>query len=181
MFEEKFGMLPKKKVRYDGENVTVNKEVISIEEIKAIYFRPFNLAKNEWGSIYFSTNGNDLSAEVPFHKHLVKFTQGQTEKIEELLELLDMEVIRKGNFADDRKNMTAQNKAQKNKRVCPHCDSANIDFVGNKKKGFSVGKAVGGAVLTGGIGTLAGFAGKKGKKDTWHCKNCGELFEMKTR
>ena len=100
---------------------------------------------------------------------------------EELLELLNMEVIRKGNFTDDRKTMIAQNKARKNKRVCPHCDSANIDFVGNKKKGFSVGKAVGGAVLTGGIGTLAGFAGKKGKKDTWHCKNCGELFEMKTR
>ena len=116
MFEEKFGMLPKKKVRYDGENVTVNKEVISIEEIKAIYFRPFNLAKNEWGSIYFSTNGNDLSAEVPFHKHLVKFTQGQTEKIEELLELLDMEVIRKGNFTDDRKTMSAQNKVRKNKK-----------------------------------------------------------------
>ena len=69
----------------------------------------------------------------------------------------------------------------KNTTLCPRCQSTNIHFLGNNRKGFSVGKAVGGAVLTGGIGTLAGFAGKKGKKDTWHCKNCGELFEMKTR
>ncbi len=33
----------------------------------------------------------------------------------------------------------------------------------NNRKGFSTGKAIGGAVLTGGVGAIAGFAGKKEK------------------
>ncbi|WP_455146139.1 hypothetical protein [Streptococcus constellatus] len=61
---------------------------------------------------------------------------------------------------------------------CPHCKSRNVQFMQQDKKGFSVGKAVGGAVLTGGIGALAGFAGKKGKKQ-WHCLDCGNIFETK--
>src|SRR5690625_4923760 len=52
---------------------------------------------------------------------------------------------------------------EKNSVKCPNCDSINLQHLGNDRKGFSVGKALGGAVLTGGIGTLAGFAGKKGK------------------
>jgi len=46
---------------------------------------------------------------------------------------------------------------------CPYCHSKNIQFMNQDRKGFSVGKAAAGAILTGGIGTLAGFAGKKGK------------------
>lgn len=44
---------------------------------------------------------------------------------------------------------------------CPRCKSTNIPVLGQKRKGFSAGKALGGAFLTGGIGLLAGFAGKK--------------------
>lgn len=62
---------------------------------------------------------------------------------------------------------------------CPYCRSLDIQFMQNKKKGFSVGKAVGGAALTGGIGTLAGFAGKKGKKNEWRCNSCGRTFKSK--
>lgn len=47
----------------------------------------------------------------------------------------------------------------------------------NNRKSFSVGKAVGGAALTGGIGTLAGFAGKKGK-DQRFCQDCNTVFEI---
>lgn len=39
----------------------------------------------------------------------------------------------------------------------------NVEFMQNNRKSFSVGKAAGGAILTGGVGTLAGFAGKKEK------------------
>lgn len=46
------------------------------------------------------------------------------------------------------------------------------------KKAFSVGKAIGGALLTGGIGTLAGFAGKKGKYEVF-CMNCGHRWKTK--
>lgn len=61
---------------------------------------------------------------------------------------------------------------------CPYCRSLDVQFMQNNKKGFSVGKAVGGAMLTGGVGALAGFTGKKGKNQ-WHCQNCGQTFEKK--
>jgi predicted RNA-binding Zn-ribbon protein involved in translation (DUF1610 family) len=72
---------------------------------------------------------------------------------------------------------------RKNKKlVCPACGSDNIQFVGNQRKAFSVGKAIGGAVLTssfGGVGSLAGFIGKKSKKNTFVCLNCGKEFKVK--
>ncbi|CMX03686.1 phage protein [Streptococcus pneumoniae] len=78
-----------------------------------------------------------------------------------------------------------QEKKQEKKRekkqniiTCPNCKSKDVTFLQQDKKAFSVGKAVGGAVLTGGVGALAGFAGKKGNKQ-WHCQNCGNFFETK--
>ena len=62
---------------------------------------------------------------------------------------------------------------------CPKCKSTNIQILDNKKKAFSVGKAVGGAALTGGVGTIAGFAGKRGKKYQAICLNCGKSFDIK--
>ncbi|WP_367365894.1 hypothetical protein [Pediococcus parvulus] len=60
---------------------------------------------------------------------------------------------------------------------CPRCKSKNIQAVGNHRKGFSVGKAVLGGVLVGGVGTLAGFVGKKGKKIDMICMDCGKKFK----
>lgn len=80
--------------------------------------------------------------------------------------------------SNDLAKIQKQKKIDKNAIKCPHCNSKNVQFMQQNKKGFSVGKAVGGAVLTGGIGTLAGFAGKKGKKQ-WHCQECGNIFETK--
>ncbi|ALJ24022.1 hypothetical protein AO203_09705 [Lactobacillus gallinarum] len=62
---------------------------------------------------------------------------------------------------------------------CPKCKSTNVQAVGQHKKGFSLGKAVVGSVLTGGIGVLAGFAGKKTKKIDMICMNCGNKFKYK--
>ncbi|MGN1114323.1 MAG: hypothetical protein ACI4RC_04300 [Oscillospiraceae bacterium] len=64
------------------------------------------------------------------------------------------------------------------KLKCPKCKSTNIQVLGNDRKGFSVGKAIGGALLTGGIGTLAGFAGKKGKYEVF-CMSCGHRWKVK--
>lgn len=65
----------------------------------------------------------------------------------------------------------------KNKTIsCPRCKQTNVTFMENDKKGFSVGKAVGGSLLAGRVGLLAGFAGKKGKKNKFHCNNCGYTF-----
>lgn len=61
---------------------------------------------------------------------------------------------------------------------CPYCHSTNVEFMQNDRKGFSVGKAAAGAILTGGIGALAGFAGKKGKNQ-FFCKDCNRTFTHK--
>lgn len=44
---------------------------------------------------------------------------------------------------------------------CPKCKSTNIQVLGERRKGFSVGKAIGGRLFTGEIGLRVGFAGKK--------------------
>ena len=61
---------------------------------------------------------------------------------------------------------------------CPHCKSTDVEFMVQQRKSFSLGKAAAGTIMTGGVGALAGFAGKKGKKE-WHCKNCGAVFATK--
>lgn len=62
--------------------------------------------------------------------------------------------------------------------TCPNCQSTNIQIIGQHKKGFSVGKAAGGAILFGGVGALAGLAGKKTKKVDAICMNCGRKFRI---
>ena len=61
---------------------------------------------------------------------------------------------------------------------CPHCKSTDVELMVQQRKSFSIGKAAAGTIMTGGVGALAGFAGKKGKKE-WHCKNCGAVFATK--
>lgn len=68
---------------------------------------------------------------------------------------------------------------ERHKIKCPRCGSENFQLIGDHRKGFSVGKAVGGAVLTGGIGTLAGFAGGKTNKTDFVCLDCGKKFVTK--
>lgn len=81
------------------------------------------------------------------------------------------------------KNQAKLDRMEKAKRQykpiiqCPHCRSKSTHFVENDSKQFSVGKAVVGAALTGGVGSLAGFAGKKGKKNIWKCNQCGSIFK----
>lgn len=62
--------------------------------------------------------------------------------------------------------------------VCPKCGSVHVELVGENRKGFSFGKAAGGAFLTGGIGLLAGFAGK-GNGTKFFCYTCHKTFEIK--
>lgn len=67
---------------------------------------------------------------------------------------------------------------EENKIICPNCHSTNLQFMQQDKKAFSIGKAAAGTILTGGVGALAGFAGKKGNKQ-WFCQNCNTTFETK--
>lgn len=61
---------------------------------------------------------------------------------------------------------------------CPKCGSTNIELLGKNRKGFSVGKALVGGAITGGVGLMAGFIGKKGKYDIF-CKDCGYRWKTK--
>lgn len=55
---------------------------------------------------------------------------------------------------------------------CPYCGSKNLH---SEQKGFSGGKALAGAVLTGGIGLLAGTIGSKDVQIT--CLKCSKTFK----
>jgi predicted nucleic-acid-binding Zn-ribbon protein len=59
-----------------------------------------------------------------------------------------------------------------NEIKCPKCGSTQLTA---NKKGFSGTKAVGGALLTGGIGLLAGTIGSNKVKIT--CLACGNEFK----
>ena len=55
---------------------------------------------------------------------------------------------------------------------CPNCSSTNVHL---GKKGASLGKAVGGAVVAGPIGTLAGLHGSGDIEAV--CLNCGKRWD----
>ncbi|AAV30200.1 hypothetical protein X813_gp39 [Lactobacillus phage LL-Ku] len=62
--------------------------------------------------------------------------------------------------------------------LCPNCGSVHVDLVGKSRKHFSVGKAVGGAFLAGGVGLLAGLAGKNNGTE-FFCYTCHKAFKIK--
>lgn len=66
----------------------------------------------------------------------------------------------------------AQQEQDNDKLYCPHCGSSQLT---TNNKGFGVGKAITGALLTGGVGILAGFAGSNKIKVT--CLQCGKQWE----
>lgn len=178
MKEYKFGFFPKKKVSVSDTTVMINRDSWDIDDLTCIYLRPFNFSKNEWGSVYFSLDSEDYPDSEPFAKNVFKFTKGQTEDVLKLLKMINLPVIQK----DNNLNLTLNKQIEEPANIlkCPNCDSLDVDFVKNDKKTFSVGKAAAGTLLTGGVGSLAGFAGKKGN-DVWHCKDCGNVFEIKKK
>lgn len=64
------------------------------------------------------------------------------------------------------------------KLYCPFCGSSQLTA---NKKGFGAGKAITGAVLTGGVGLLAGFIGSGNVKITYlRCGNQWKPGQLKT-
>lgn len=205
IFEAKFGFLPKKNVKLTEDNIYIGKNSFYLKDIQCIYFRPFNFVKNEWGGVYFSLGGEEPNYDNLFAKNVFNFTNGQTSSVKELFSLLDIEVIEIDKKIEtyeqnvevtqnttqtkiDEHRAKAQNaldkihaeKIMSNKIICTNCGSTDVEFMGNNKKSFSAGKAVAGTILTGGVGALAGFTGKKGKNQ-WFCKNCNTVFETKSK
>lgn len=75
-----------------------------------------------------------------------------------------------------------QNKKEsKHKPIsCTYCKSQNVQFMQNKKKGFSFKKFAAGNILGGNTtaATVAGFSGENSKNE-WYCNNCGRTFLSK--
>lgn len=81
-------------------------------------------------------------------------------------------------FKNDRSlKAISKDKAEGETLFCPCCNSENVKPLGADRKAFSVGKAAAGAALTGGLGLLAGFAGKKTGMTDFVCMNCGKQFK----
>lgn len=95
---------------------------------------------------------------------------------EEFRRRVDADMNRIQQKEDEKKALKELEKENRIQIECPNCQSTKINFVDNNGKQFSIGKAIAGGFLVGGIGTLAGFAGKKGKTNRWHCTNCGTSF-----
>lgn len=66
----------------------------------------------------------------------------------------------------------SQNAHQAGNLYCPHCGCSQLTA---NKKGFAVGKAAAGALLTGGVGVLAGFIGSGDVRVT--CLQCGKVWK----
>ena len=64
-----------------------------------------------------------------------------------------------------------QAEEERNNIRCPECGSTSLSA---NKKGFGLGKAAVGGILTGGVGLLAGFIGSRKVEIT--CLNCGHRF-----
>lgn len=80
-----------------------------------------------------------------------------------------------------------QSKRDLNQLTCKKCGGHEFQLAGDNSKKYSFGKSVAGSVglgvMTGGLGFIAGgavgFAGKKGKKNTFVCMNCGKTREVR--
>ena len=59
--------------------------------------------------------------------------------------------------------------------TCPVCGKGIMFTVGERKGGFSAGKAAAGAIIAGPIGLAAGALGKK--LTTYRCSKCGYTIE----
>ena len=59
---------------------------------------------------------------------------------------------------------------------CPKCFMGYMKSIGERKGGFSGGKAIAGAIIAGPLGIAAGALGKK--KVTYVCTKCGYTIEQ---
>lgn len=185
MFKERFGKIMKKTVTFDGHVVSIGSNKINLDHISTIYVN--EPTRNNSGYLFFSPTGNPPQSDAVIKTSGITLNFNELEKTQELIGLfyqVDTLDINYGNTPSVQ-NLKAQ-KVQRQQEVtneqnrirCPKCNSTDSMHLGNKKKAFSVGKAAGGALITGGIGTLVGFAGKEGKKERWLCNNCGNKFNQ---
>lgn len=75
---------------------------------------------------------------------------------------------------EEAKRQCEESEKRYEQATTPHCPKCGSTSITAAKKGFGVGKALAGAVVTGGVGLLAGFIGS-GKVELI-CMNCGHKW-----
>lgn len=183
MFEEKFGKILKKSVSLNKNILSIGVNDIYLDYISTVYI--IEPTQRSTGYFFFSPSGKPPTSATVIKTSGFTFSFKELHKAEKLINIFyDMEGIEvnyDGGSSFQKLKSESVVKQQEfrrdqNRIRCPECTSTDFQHLGNKRKGFSVGKAAGGAILTGGIGTLAGFAGKDGKKERWLCNKCGIKF-----
>lgn len=172
LFEKKFGTLKKKMVTFDGQTLSIGKKAtLQKDEIKLIVYKAPTAVQA--GTVYFSRDYTGLQTNFSdVTKYTLYFNLKDKDEVDSLVHMIGAEVeIEEGKLSEDAK-------VSPDVITCPNCSSTDVTPMGNNRKSFSVGKAAAGGILTGGIGSLAGFAGKKGKTDRWHCRKCGTRFDQ---
>lgn len=96
LFEGKFGTIAKRKVSFDGSIITIKNNVFNLSDIKCVYFKTPDTQGSVWNYVYFSLDGEPFDGENIFLKNLFVFSDKQTEKAMELLDLLPIEAIDQG-------------------------------------------------------------------------------------
>lgn len=163
---------------------------VDISDIQCVYIRypSISMRTLEYGDlfdegfVYVSLDG-DIEDNPLYHNQTFLYTRFHKRKIIKFVRQLQylndniqvVQVKRYDNMHKDRavnKNRTSS--------ICPSCQSADVHYMGTQSKQFSVKKALIGGLLTGGIGAVAGFAGKKGP-DQWQCSQCRNIFNTHPR
>lgn len=115
---------------------------------------------------------------------LLASSDQEVESVQDDFDLKAKKLARTFKLDDSKVDELAQklrDKESKHKPIfCTYCKSQNVQFIQNKKKGFSFKKFAAGNILGGNTtaATVAGFSGKSGKNE-WYCNDCGRTFLSK--
>lgn len=194
MYEYKFGTIGKKEVAFDGEHLSINTNVMELQDIKCVYVKYPTASQN--GTVYFSMDGKDIGAAATINKNAFMYIKSQQKNVDELLNELGLDVLNaeeesKSKAPNEEKkgliHKTLEENRQKKERIkemdkegiayCPKCKGTSIQYV-ERRKSLSLGRAVTGGVLLGPIGAGVGAVTSKKYKGFVKCMNCGYKWKM---
>lgn len=104
------------------------------------------------------------------------------DKIRSKAEVKKAKLHEKAEIEKEKAKIASYKQQQKHAKVapltCPRCGSSNVAPLGANKK-FSWGKSLGGTLLAGNVGALAGYTGKNTGETIFVCMDCGKQFKAK--
>jgi len=124
------------------------------------------------GESLFKCKGSDLTSLILTNSGVTIKRLGESGKFMPYSQITSVDI----NNTKDKSWKFFEITEGEGKIKCPKCDSEQIS---SDQKGFGVGKALGGAVLFGGVGLLGGLIGSK--KVMLACLKCGNRWEAGTQ